>query len=215
MIKDIQFNILILTLNNNISLILNDIIINNYNYYLNSITMSEIFQIDEVVIDILLQCDMNTLQTLYLTSKIFNNNLNSTFIINKLQLKFDFKKHIINNFIELIAFYNFKIEAPEFGQVNPNRSIFGIVYRQLPDELRWNKEPWLNRINKVQNSNLVEKFFDSVDEDDNLFYSDLINTISWTDKYSRDVEQNLRTPSKKLYEFINYSYLQLKNADIQ
>ena len=58
-------------------------------------------------------------------------------------------------------------------------------------------------------TNLVNKSLYSTNDTDNFLYKDPSNKILWTDKDVMCIQRNLRTPSEDLYDFINYSYLQL------
>lgn len=161
----------------------------------------EFLQIDEILINIILQVDdVDILRNLYQTSKIFTNHFENTFILNKLSIKYDLQKYTINNFLDLVICYQFKVDAPQ--QFN-----IPFHFRSLSQEFIWKKrDVWINRLHKVK-SKLIDNTTNA--RTSNQFT--LLAGILVEMRIQQLINFCSMTPSEDLYDSVNNLYLQSKN----
>ena len=170
-----------------------------------NIDIVNFYQINEIVIEIIYQSDIDVLQILYFTSKIFTNHLQNSFILKRLQLKWDLQKFPVDNFRRLLYNYQNKIDAPKFN-------IFDLhgFYHEI--NIWHKKTQWINRLHKLQTSELVSmEHFGFYELPSQMWIGNLNKATYWTDFYIYKIENNMQTPNEEFYDTINNLYYQLNN----
>ena len=144
---------------------------------------------------------------------MFNNHLENKYILNKLRIKYitydtiDFNNlNNLNNFNDLINIYKISIEIPPKFNQHDNR------YNTLSSELLWKKKDiWLNKVYKIQKSNLIDVKSRYVWEGyrDITYHDKKILNILWDDATIYNIAENCLTPDENLYFTVCDLYLQL------
>ena len=191
-----------------------------------SATLDPISEIDTNII--LMIDDIDTLISLYETQKTrFSRHLNKKYILDQLATKFGLEPKF-KTFNEFVNAYNsqfrgnsqFSGAPPKFDAV-PRKIQHTIQYRSAPmpgrtsydnillENERWNethKRAWLQKLREVQGYPDIIKHTIRSSYPFLIEYMDPVTGIGWTSSLYDKIDNNVLTPSKELFLYINRIY---------